>query len=157
MTLPMTTESTWSGRTPAASRVALHAAVCSNDPFVFLNAPPNVPKAVRLAPTMKIPLKIQRKIYMELCPQHDTKVWNTYLLLWLTSSQYMVYERRICIYNMHDFCKSRWAAKLTQRSIFWLSHSAFNWRSKIVALTAFCYEFIHEYNRILVYIRVTSW
>lgn len=52
----MITVSTWSGRTPADSSVALHAWACNWVPVTFFKVPPNVPNAVRFAPTMKIPL-----------------------------------------------------------------------------------------------------
>lgn len=60
--MPIITESTFSGRTPADSNAALHAAVCNCVDEVFLKAPPNVPKAVRFAPTIKIPVKMKRKL-----------------------------------------------------------------------------------------------
>lgn len=55
ITFPMTTESTNSGLTPAALNTALLATVCRFVAVVFRSEPPNVPKAVRLAPTMKTP------------------------------------------------------------------------------------------------------
>lgn len=62
MTWPKLTESTCSGLTPADSNAAFAAAVCSCVADVFLKAPPNVPKAVRLAPTIKIPIQRNRVI-----------------------------------------------------------------------------------------------
>ena len=40
---------------PIKESLPLHAAVCNWVAVTFLKAPPNVPKAVLLAPTMKIP------------------------------------------------------------------------------------------------------
>lgn len=56
-TFPILTESICSGFKPAADIAALAAAVCNSVDETFLNAPPNVPNAVRLALTMKIPVE----------------------------------------------------------------------------------------------------
>lgn len=65
----MFTESIWSGRNPAASIAAFDAAVCNCVEVTFLKAPPNVPKAVRLALTIKIPVGEFRIRYNTLyCP-----------------------------------------------------------------------------------------
>lgn len=59
ITWPMLTVSTCSGFTPADESAALAATVCKSVADTVLNAPPKVPKAVRLAPTMKIPIKVR--------------------------------------------------------------------------------------------------
>lgn len=51
----MFTLSTRFGATPADSSAAFAATTCSWVADVFFSEPPNVPKAVRLAPTMKMP------------------------------------------------------------------------------------------------------
>jgi hypothetical protein len=53
----MFTESICSGVNPADEIAAFAAAVCNCVDVVFLKAPPNVPNAVLLAPTMKTPLR----------------------------------------------------------------------------------------------------
>lgn len=57
MTFPITVESICSPFKPASFKAAWAATVCNWVAEVFLNAPPKVPKAVRLAATTKTPVQ----------------------------------------------------------------------------------------------------